>query len=275
MKNVNLLFIGNSYSRNLETFMPLIAKEYGIKLNICNVYFGGCSINQHVDFISNDKKVYEIDTYNFKTDAWTYTPKKSFKEVIKLMKWDYVSLQQCSIFSGYDNDKEWGNLSLLKDMVENALRPYSPNFKFIWHMTWSYAMYYPLPDSFNSKLFKSFYKDSTKMEFDIRNTCRHRIVLDKDFKKIIPSGEVISYIRRFINADFVCTPDGVHLRDKWGCFPVALGAIKALFNVNINSLNPEHFKLINYSINRQKNVIGFTSEELESVKKALSTYFDF
>ena len=129
MKNVNLLFIGNSYSRNLETFMPLIAKEYGIKLNICNVYFGGCSINQHVDFISNDKKVYEIDTYNFKTNAWTYTPKKSFKEVIKLMKWDYVSLQQCSIFSGYDNNKEWGNLSLLKDIKDFSRKSSDPATK--------------------------------------------------------------------------------------------------------------------------------------------------
>lgn len=274
MKTVNLLFIGNSYSRNLETFMPIIAKRYGINLNICNVYYGGCSTSRHVNYIRDNEPAYELDTFDFAKNKWNHAVNKRFTDVIKLAKWDYVSLQQCSIYSGYDDDNVWDSLSILKSAVSKLLKPYSPNFKFIWHMTWCYAPFYPLPNSNNAKLFTKFYRDWAKMDFDIQNTYRHRILPDKDFVKTLPSGELLDYVRHFVDSSLVYTPDGIHLQDKWGCFIIGIAALKTLFNIDIKKLDFSHYQLLKYSINNQQKILSFNKEEFELILKILKIYYE-
>lgn len=62
MKNkekISVLIIGNSYSDDTIDLAYEVAKSAGInKIEIADLYYGGCSIDQHVSFANGDLAKY-------------------------------------------------------------------------------------------------------------------------------------------------------------------------------------------------------------------------
>ena len=87
-KTVKVLMIGNSYAQDTMTYAHEIAKADGVNM-VCGVlYYGGCTVKQHVEFIKNNEAVY---TY-FKNGG-TDRLNANFYDVLYDEDWDYITIQ--------------------------------------------------------------------------------------------------------------------------------------------------------------------------------------
>lgn len=87
-ETIKVLMIGNSYAEDCMTYAHEIARADGINM-VCGVlYYGGCTVRQHVSFIENKSKVY---TY-FKNGG-TDRSSVDFFDVLYDEEWDYITIQ--------------------------------------------------------------------------------------------------------------------------------------------------------------------------------------
>jgi len=132
-KPLKVLMIGNSFSVQMVTSMPPIAKDLGLKLDICSMYIGGCSLERHwKNVCTATNKPYSV-TRNCCGKAM-----KKFSgnipAVLKSEAWDIVTIQQASHYSWQPETYHPFGDNLVKYIRENA-----PQAKIVVHETWSYT----------------------------------------------------------------------------------------------------------------------------------------
>jgi len=66
MKRKQILLLGNSFSDDLGMYVPDFAREKKIPIHLEIIGYPGGKIDQHIDFISNNKPVYVYRRYNEK-----------------------------------------------------------------------------------------------------------------------------------------------------------------------------------------------------------------
>ena len=88
---MNILCIGNSFSQDATRYLHQISNE---ELYVRNLYIGGCSLETHYHNILEDKADYEYQKNG------RLMRMISIKEALSKKKWDYVSVQQVSHYSG-------------------------------------------------------------------------------------------------------------------------------------------------------------------------------
>ena len=144
-KPLKVLMIGNSFSICVLRQMPKIAEELGLKLDICSLYIGGCSLAKHAANAKNkEAKPYGV--------SWKYMSVESGKEpflgllggkdgkkanipeMLSADKWDIVTVQQASHESWKTESYEPHGSELLKLIAELA-----PQAKVYVQQTWSYT----------------------------------------------------------------------------------------------------------------------------------------
>ena len=114
-KTVKVLMIGNSYAQDTMTYAHEIAKADGVNM-VCGVlYYGGCTVKQHAEFIKNNQAVY---TY-FKNGG-TDRSGVNFFDVLYDEDWDYVTIQTGKGEQGL-KDTFYPYLPWLIALVENRL----------------------------------------------------------------------------------------------------------------------------------------------------------
>lgn len=121
---IKILAIGNSFSQNATELLQLFDNE----LYVRNLYIGGCSLAMHCENIKKDAKVFDYQ----ENGAKLYPFKISVKDALLSEKWDYVSVQQVSGYSG----KEESYYPYIEELVE-YVKKYS-NAEIVFHQTWAY-----------------------------------------------------------------------------------------------------------------------------------------
>ena len=125
---MNVLCIGNSFSRDAACYLSGIARHGGEKINIVNLYIGGCSLETHYNNMLTGAKAYELQVNGVLTGFFV-----SLDEALKNRIWDYVSLQQASHFSiKYETYQPY--LHALSEYVRRIV----PTAKLVIHETWAY-----------------------------------------------------------------------------------------------------------------------------------------
>ena len=125
---MQILCIGNSFSRDALRYLHQIARADGVEICAVNLYIGGCPLNLHYRNMLSEEKAYILDVNGTDTGF-----KVSLKEALLSREWDYISFQQVSILSGnFDTYEPY--LSLLSQYVKK----YAPKAKQIIHQTWAY-----------------------------------------------------------------------------------------------------------------------------------------
>ena len=126
---VRILSIGNSYSNDAQAYTHKIAEGLGIKAEFYNLYYGGCTIDQHYNFYNNDNA-----NYIFYRNMTKYVSVNvTLKNVLEAAQFDIITFQQGS----YSSDK-YSNYSKLDDLMA-IVRSYQPNAEFMIHQTWGYC----------------------------------------------------------------------------------------------------------------------------------------
>ena len=229
---MSVLFIGNSFSDDTIALAYYVAKSAGIReIEIADLYYGGCTINQHVSFALNNEANYlfrYFDNSHENTSVDTTTGTKCTMEYgITYRDWDYIVLQQGSWASGIAS--EYSKLQTLINYVKRTAT--NPNVKFAFNMTWAYAQ-----NSTNGG-FSNYGNDQTTMYNSIVNAVQTMVVSNKNFVKIIPNGTAIQNARTSFVGDNLTRDNYDHLTKDFGRYIAALTFVKTITGIDLHTVD--------------------------------------
>lgn len=174
---MNVLTIGNSFSKDATRYLNQIAKADGEDITVINLCIGGCSLETHYKNMLSDSKRYDLEIDGKRTAFYV-----SIQEALISRSWDYISLQQASHFSfDYETYQPYIN------ELAAYIRKYSPKSKLIIHQTWAY-------EQGSQRLLETAgYTEHTNMFADIKYAY-NKAAEDIGADTIIPSGELFQLL---------------------------------------------------------------------------------
>lgn len=228
---MKLLLIANSFGVNLQTYAKDIAKVNGLELDIYTLYIGGCSLDNHVKNIEENNKAYELFANGSSTHNMV-----SIKEALEMDKWDIISLQQASHFSGII-DMYYPYF----EKVFNFVKSIRPESKIVFHKTWAYSNFNPfkyqeVPNW--CPIFK--FKNAEEMKKGI-DFCTDKIANEFGVDTIIRSGDVVELAMEKLGD---CYDEyGFHM-NYLGNYLIGLNLVKLLTGKKIETVyQPDNFAL--------------------------------
>ena len=135
---INLLMIGNSFCNYYTDELKAMADAAGKTLRVCNVYYSGCTLEQHYGFLKNGEEVYE-----FKVNGQLQAEKVSLWYCLEQGNWDYISFQEGS------STVRGATVNVAKEYKENvkyfaylhdAVAERFPSAQLVFHQTWAYQV---------------------------------------------------------------------------------------------------------------------------------------
>ena len=217
---IRVLCIGNSFSWDaVEQELVPLCDAKGIEVEIHNLYYGGCSLAQHADFLMRDTAAY---SHRVCSNSYPRIIKDTItlRQALRDGKYDYISLQQASHDSGIRASYEpW--LSLLIDTV----RAYQPEAQICWMQTWAYSRDAKHP------AYPRYHSDQQEM-WDSIVSCSNYVmdIMEKQLPSfqgrgggrplLIPCGTAIQLARQTKLGDTLCR-DGYHLNYVYGRYTAA------------------------------------------------------
>lgn len=229
-RTVRILAIGNSFSRDaVEQNLHELALADGDTAVIGNLFIGGCSLERHFNNIRDDRHDYvyrKIGADGKRIEHKNYAISQAMADE----PWDYVSMQQCSPFSGMYEKSEPYLPGIIKYVKENTPK----KTKLVLHQTWAYQ------DGASNTGFKNYDRDQMKMYRAIVEANNKAAKAGK-IKIIVPSGTAIQNARSSFAGDNM-NRDGYHLDLTLGRFTSACAWYEKLFgqDVTANSYVPEN-----------------------------------
>lgn len=121
---MNVLCIGNSFSQDATRYLHQISND---EIFVRNLYIGGCSLETHVNNIKENNAFYEYQKNGRRLKMI------SINDALKKKKWDYVTIQQVSHFSGVIETYE-----PFTEFLINYISEECPSAKIVFHRTWAY-----------------------------------------------------------------------------------------------------------------------------------------
>ena len=211
---IRVLCIGNSFSWDaVEQELVPLCDAANVQVEIHNLYYGGCSLQQHTTFLLKDTAAYSHRVCTNSQWPMANSQSRIIKDTVTLRqalqdgKYDYISLQQASHDSGIRSSYEpW--LSMLIDTV----RAYQPDAQLCWMQTWAYSQ-----DSKHSA-FPRYHNNQAEM-WDSIQSCME-IPMTNHQLPIIPCGLAIQLARATKLGDTLCR-DGFHLDYTYGRYTAA------------------------------------------------------
>ncbi len=242
-KSLKILAIGNSFSTDSMQYLYEILKDGGVEnIVLGNLYYGGCSLDQHYNFNRVDSASY---TY-YKNTAGIWEKSESFKMSSALAdeEWDYVSLQQTSKTCGLANS--YGRLDELIATVKGAC----PAAKLIWNMTWAYQQ-----DSTHSS-FPNYKNDQMTM-YDMIIDVVKTVIEPLKFDVVIPCMTSVQNARTSFLGDTL-TRDGYHLDYYIGRYIAGLTWFAAITGCSVDSItyNPSSGRISEDMIRAAKEAVA-------------------
>ena len=234
--------IGNSFSQDAHKWLHKLAKDNGVKLETVNLFIGGCSLETHWKNAEENNAYYSLEL-----NGNVGKRSVSIEEALNLDKWDIVTLQQVSYYSGMFETYE-PYLSLLASMI----RKLQPDAKLYFHQTWAYEA-----DSGYSG-FANYSNDQAEMFRQIKQASE--MASRSIHAELIPTGVVIQALRETVqefnykNGGLSLCRDGLHLSLDYGRYAAAAIWLRTMTGNKISTtdfegFNPELLNKINDVVN--------------------------
>ena len=210
---IRILCIGNSFSWDaVEQELVPLCEAKGIDIEVHNLYYGGCSLFQHADFLMRDTAAY---SHRVCTNSKGQSQSRIVKDTITLRqalldgRYDFISLQQASHDSGIRSSYEpW--LSMLIDTV----RAYQPQAQLCWMQTWAYSRDAKHPD------YPRYHNNQQEMWDSIQTCTRYVRQIVNNQLIVVPCGLAVQNARETKLGDTLCR-DGYHLNYEYGRYTAA------------------------------------------------------
>ena len=206
---MQVLSIGNSFSQDAQYWLHDIAAADGVDMQVVNLYIGGCSLAQHWENYQQDVPSYDWEL-NGRPVAMC-----ALKEALTRQRWDVVTLQQASHFSG-----QYETFQPYLQRLAATVREQCPDAVLYIHQTWSYES-----DSTHAGF--AAYECSQQVMYDRLTDCYIRAA-QAITADILPVGRVIQTLRTTVPAfdyekgGMSLNRDGFHLSLLYGRYAAAL-----------------------------------------------------
>lgn len=235
-KTIKILTIGNSFSEDATRWICEIAESAGVKVIVGNLYFSGCSLENHWTNALNNKALYTY--YKLTSTSITDTSNQTMKESILDEDWDFITFQQFSGFSGL--------YSTFQPYLNNLIgyvNAYATNsdVKLALNMTWAYAN-----DSTHEDYL--YYSNNQTAMYNAITSAHQQAIAETGIDIIIPCGTAIQNARtnKLLNAvGDELTRDGHHLDIGIGRYITGLTFFETLI-VNSGNVKKDLFKDVTY-----------------------------
>ena len=215
---IRILCIGNSFSWDaVEQELVPLCDAKGVEIEVHNLYYGGCSLQQHAQFMMADTAAYSHRVCTNK-EPRVVKDTITLRQALRDGRYDYISLQQASHDSGIRESYEpW--LSMLIDTV----RAYQPDAQLCWMQTWAYSKDAKHP------AFPRYHSNQQEMWDSIRACTKYvtNLPLTPSLEGrggerfvLIPCGDAIQRARTTKLGDTLCR-DGYHLNYVYGRYTAA------------------------------------------------------
>lgn len=210
MKKISVLMIGNSFSVDAGRYTHQLSLGSEVEIELGVLYVGGCSLESHAKFIKEGSSPYEWFVNGESTGRYI-----SLKDALEMKKWDYITLQQVSCFSGLkDTFYPYINevIAYVKKFQKEAI--------LVLHKTWPYE------NGFDNTNFEPYKYDRETM-YQCINEVYDFVSKDLNINIIIRSGDVIEKAIEKYGEHF--HKDGFHLNEE-GRYLAALGFVHTFNN---------------------------------------------
>jgi hypothetical protein len=252
---IKVLAIGNSFSQDMVYYLHDMAKSAGINVVVANLYNSGCSLERHWEYATQNKKAYTY--YKWESDQMTKSEGYTMKRALLDEKWDYITLQQSSAYSGlYSTFQPYLN-NLATHLRENSR---NKDVKLALNMTWAYSK-----ESTNDGFFYYHYNQNT-MYNAIVNSYMYALN-ESGINILIPCGTAIQNARtnKYLNAiGKELTNDGYHLDTGVGRYIAGLTVLGSIMKEEKLNLNLDHVKFVPDSKEISSKLISLSKKAVNS-----------
>lgn len=141
-----ILAIGNSFCYRLVQELYGIAEADGQEIFMTDLYYSGCTVNQHWNWLQKETPNYQYWITN-SFGRWMQTDITTINAAIDYQDWDVITLQQSF------KPKDCVTVETSMATVENADKIYDylkaehPDARFFWQQSWAYQIGYMHPNN--------------------------------------------------------------------------------------------------------------------------------
>jgi hypothetical protein len=249
LHTLKILSVGNSFSRDSLSYVPIILKRLGINVEIGILYRSSCTLQMHWEH-GNDANYYTFDYFSLSANKWQPPVSKTLDGGISYADWDIVVLQEASGRSG-DYTYYQPYLNQLIDYIAGKI---GHDVVFAWNQTHAWAVgHQSIADVAAMQ----------SMEANIK-VAADRVLAETAVSLMLPYGRAIHYARQndilkaIGDGGNLCYSDYVHLQEGIGCqcaaYANALALLRFLHSkkgIVGDTLTVDSTFLANYAIPEQ------------------------
>jgi len=280
--SLKILTLGHSLTVDSCHMLALIAAAEGVEdLTVGALYYSGCSLYRHVQFMNADSPEYVL--YLSSTKTPNYPPEKmqsvTMKQALRHLDWDIIIMQGGPFELAQEENITNGNIQKIQNYVNK--NKINKDAIFAWHMTWAPATEPELQNSFTAggnpyiASYAPFDNDRLALYNAFTANVEKYILSDDTFKFLIPSGTAIENAMSSYLTEFDLIRDYAHASDlgrviaayTWYC---KLTGVEELTALKFTTIPKNFFRSTESLMDRE-----LTEMEqkiiLESVNNALKT----
>ena len=251
---LKILTLGHSLALDAGHMLNLVAAAQGYTdLTIATLYYSGCPLYKHVNFLQNDLPEYNLYLSSSQTPDEPPTIEKgvTMKYAIEYDDWDIIIMQGGVFEIAYSDKYTDGNIQIIQNYVNQHKT--NPDAIFAWNSPWappttnSLRDKYPKePNSYYTS-YENFNHDRTTMYKAITQCLADHIVTDPSFVYLIPSCTAIENALSSYLEETDLHRDYVHMTDlgrvitsyTWYC---TLAGVEQLDEVKLDAIPVAFFK---------------------------------
>lgn len=283
-KVLKVLTLGHSLALDCGHMLNMIAATEGIgdyeEIVIGTLYYAGCSLNRHVNYLQNNSSEYKLYLSSTKTPDTppTIMDAVTMQTALKYDYWDIIVMQGGVFEITEPGTFTNGNIQTIQDYANKNKR--NPLAVFAWHMPWASPLDNTLRDTYPNTpnnyytSYEKYNNDRTTFYKGITKCVSDHILTDETFQFVIPTGTAMenalsSYLEEAdLHRDYVHSTDLARVMNSYVWYCKLMG-IEKLEGIKLDTIPVKFFKSTQGVTDRvlteaEKNII------LESVNNALA-----
>ena len=191
-KVLKVLTLGHSLSNNANLMLNMVAAAEGYKeMKIGFLYYSGCPLKKHVEFLTNNSPEYVFYVSSTETPNKAPETMEGFTmlNALQFDYWDIIVMQGGTFELAKDETFTAGHIQTIQNYVNENKR--NPNAVFAWNLPWAFATDPALQNENYGKQYAAYNNDRSVL-FDAFCKCAEKhIAPDETFKYFIPSGAAV------------------------------------------------------------------------------------
>ena len=282
-----VLTLGHSLARDAGQMLAKVAQVEGTEsITVATLYYSGCTLQQHYNFMINNKTYTTFDLSGFDADSPedaeippVHYQNYTMYDALTYTDWDIIIMQNGVFTSGLKNGYD-PYLDRIIEFVNQHKT--NPKAKLIWNMTWTapedpvlLATSEGVSPGYQDKFEEYFGTSADAMYNGIVSCVQDKILTRPIYTAVIPSGTALMNARTSYLEDGDLYRDYIHAND-YGRLLAAYTWYSVLTGKKIEEINMDAIPaaLRYYKADREKGDLELTADMkaiiVESVQNAIA-----